>query len=218
MVDAAQTAGKYPIDAQANNIDLLAFSGHKGLFGPPGTGVLYIGERVDLDSLREGGTGSHSELEEQPLDLPYRYESGTVNSVGISGLGAGLRYILREGLEKIRVYEQFLTASLIEGLSHLPGVTLYTAKDSSRQAAIISFNVDGYEPGEAGAILDQAFDIKVRTGLHCAPAAHKTLGTYPLGTIRLSPGYFNTIEEINLTLQALEKIARTTAFKAVVLH
>src|SRR4030042_1458918 len=98
MGDAAQTAGKYPLDVQANNIDLLAFSGHKGLFGPPGTGVLYIGEWVELDSLREGGTGSHSELEEQPLELPYRYESGTINSVGIAGLGAGLKYIFSEGL------------------------------------------------------------------------------------------------------------------------
>jgi cysteine desulfurase family protein len=213
MVDAAQIAGKYPLDVKAGNIDLLAFSGHKGLFGPPGTGVLYIGERVELDSLREGGTGSHSELEEQPLDLPYRYESGTVNSVGISGLGAGLKYIFSEGLEKIRAHEQFLTARLIEGLSHIPGVTLYTAKDSTKQAAIISFNIEGYEPGEGGAILDQAFDIKVRTGLHCAPAAHKTLGTYPLGTIRLSPGYFNTAEEIDLTLQALEKITRATNIK-----
>jgi cysteine desulfurase/selenocysteine lyase len=218
MVDAAQTAGRYPLDVQANNIDLLAFSGHKGLFGPPGTGVLYIGERVELDSWREGGTGSRSETEEQPLELPYRYESGTVNSVGISGLGAGLKYIFSEGLAKIRAHEQFLTDRLIEGLSHIPGVTLYRAKDSPKQTAIVSFNIKGYEPGEAGAILDQAFDIKVRTGLHCAAAAHKTLGTYPLGTIRLSPGYFNTAEEIGVTLQALDRMVRTTATKAAVSH
>ena len=208
MVDAAQTAGRYPIDVQAGNIDLLAFSGHKGLLGPPGTGVLYVGDRVSLDSLREGGTGSHSEQEEQPFELPYRYESGTVNSVGISGLGAGLKYIFGEGLERIRTHEQYLTDRLIEGLSPIPRVTLYAAKDSSKQAPVVSFNIEGYEPGEVGAILDQAFDIKVRTGLHCAPAAHKTLGTYPLGTVRLSPGYFNTVEEIDLTLHALEKIAR----------
>ncbi len=213
MVDAAQTAGKYPIDVQAGNIDLLAFSGHKGLLGPPGTGVLYVGSRVDLDSLREGGTGSYSELEEQPLNLPYRYESGTVNSVGISGLGAGLKFIFSEGREKIQTNHQFLVDRLLEGLSDVPGVILYTAKDRSKQAPIISFNIEGYEPGEVGAILDQAFDIKVRIGLHCAPAAHKTLGTYPLGTIRLSPGYFNTVEEIDVTLQALDRIARTTAPK-----
>ena len=218
MIDAAQTAGKYPIDVKTGNIDLLAFSGHKGLLGPPGTGVLYVSERVELDSLREGGTGSHSELEEQPLDLPYRYESGTANSVGISGLGAGLKYIFSQGLERIRAHEQFLTDRLIAGLSHIPGVTLYTAKDSSKQAAIISFTIEGYEPGEVGAILDQAFDIKARPGLHCAPAAHKTIGTYPLGTIRLSPGYFNTVEEIDATLQALDRVARTAAIKAAVLH
>jgi len=213
MVDAAQTAGKYPLDVQANHIDLLAFSGHKGLFGPPGTGALYVGERVDLDSLREGGTGSHSEQEEQPADLPYKFESGTVNSVGISGLGAGLKYIFSEGLERIRTHEQHLIDKLIEGLSDVPGVTLYAAKDRTKQAPVFSLNINRHESGEVGAILDQAFDIKVRTGLHCAPAAHKTLGTYPLGTIRLSPGYFNTVEEINLTFQTLDKIARTTAPK-----
>ena len=215
MVDAAQTAGKYPIDVQAGNIDLLAVSGHKGLFGPPGTGGLYVSDRVNLDSLREGGTGSYSEMEEQPSALPYKYESGTVNSVGISGLGAGLKYIFKESLEGIRTHEQSLIDRLIQGLSNIPGVTLYTAKDRSKQAPVISLNVEGYEPGEVGAILDQAFDIKVRTGLHCAPAAHKTLGTYPAGTVRLSPGYFNTMEEIDLTIQALEEMARTELPKGV---
>jgi selenocysteine lyase/cysteine desulfurase len=207
MVDAAQTVGKYPLDVQANHIDLLAFSGHKGLFGPPGTGALYIGERVDLDSLREGGTGSQSELEEQPTDLPYKYESGTVNSVGISGLGAGLKYIFKEGLDTIRGHEQYLTGKLIEGLVLIPRVTLYVAKNGAKQAPVVSFNIKGCEPGEVGAILDQAFDIKVRAGLHCAPAAHKTLGTFPLGTIRLSPGHFNTTEEVDFTLEAIKKIS-----------
>jgi cysteine desulfurase family protein len=207
MVDAAQTVGKYPLDVQANHIDLLAFSGHKGLFGPPGTGALYIGERVDLDSLREGGTGSQSELEEQPTDLPYKYESGTVNSVGISGLGAGLKYIFKEGLDTIRGHEQYLTGKLIEGLVLIPRVTLYAAKNGAKQAPVVSFNIKGCEPGEVGAILDQAFDIKVRAGLHCAPAAHKTLGTFPLGTIRLSPGHFNTTEEVDFTLEAIKKIS-----------
>ncbi|MFC2010830.1 aminotransferase class V-fold PLP-dependent enzyme [Chloroflexota bacterium] len=207
MVDAAQSAGKYPIDVQVGNIDLLAFSGHKGVFGPPGTGVLYMGNGISLDSLREGGTGSQSELEEQPIALPYRYESGTANSIGISGLGAGLKYIFSEGLESIRTHEQDLIDRLIEGLSHISGITLFVAKDPFKQAPVISLNIKGYEPGEVGAILDQAFDIKVRTGLHCAPAAHKTFGTFPLGTVRLSPGYFNTAEEIDLTLEAVKKIA-----------
>jgi cysteine desulfurase family protein len=207
MVDAAQTAGRYPIDVQAGNIDLLAFSGHKGLLGPPGIGVLYVGSRVDLNSLREGGTGSYSEQEEQPLALPYRYESGTINSVGISGLGAGLNYIFSEGLEKICAHERYLIDRLTEGLANIPGLILYRSDDEFKQVPIISLNIAGYEPGEVGAILDQAFDVKVRTGLHCAPAAHKTLGTFPLGTIRLSPGYFNTVEEINFTVAAIKKIA-----------
>ena len=209
MVDAAQTAGKYPLDVEANNIDLLAFSGHKGLFGPPGTGALYIGERVDLDSLREGGTGSRSESEEQPADLPYKFESGTMNCVGIAGLGAGLKFIFKEGMDKILGHEQFLTNQLLEGLSRIPRVTVYKAKDGSGQAPVVSFNLEGSTPGEAGAILDQAFDIKVRSGLHCAPAAHRTIGTFPLGTIRLSPGYFNTTEEIDFTLEAIAKIANS---------
>jgi len=207
MVDAAQTAGKYPLDVQVNHIDLLAFSGHKGLFGPPGTGVLYIGERVALDSLREGGTGSHSEQEEQPVDLPYKFECGTANTIGIAGLGAGLRFIFKEGIEKILAHEQSLTDRLFKGLSQIARISVYKAKDGSKQAPVISFNIGGSEPGEVGAILDQTFDIKVRTGLHCAPAAHKTFGTFPVGTVRLSPGYFNTTEETDFTLEAIAKIA-----------
>jgi cysteine desulfurase family protein len=209
MVDAAQTAGKYPIDVQASNIDLLAFSGHKGLFGPPGTGALYIGNRVNLDSLREGGTGSYSEEEEQPVILPDRYESGTQNSVGIAGLGAGLKYIREEGLEKIRAREQSLTDRLIEGLSKITGITLNIAKNNLKQAPVISFNIKGFTPGDVGTILDQTFDIKVRTGLHCAPMMHKTIGTFPLGTIRLSPGYFNSLEEIEMTIKAIDRISRS---------
>ena len=209
MVDAAQTAGKYPIDVQASNIDLLAFSGHKGMFGPPGTGALYISNRVNLDSLREGGTGSYSEEEEQPASLPDRYESGTLNSVGISGLGAGLKYIREEGLEKIRAREQSLTDRLVEGLSKITGITLFIARNRLKQAHVISFNIIGFTPGDVGTILDQTFDIKVRTGLHCAPMMHKTIGTFPLGTIRLSPGYFNSLEEIEMTIKAIDRISRS---------
>ena len=207
MVDAAQTAGKFPINVETSNIDLLAFSGHKGLFGPPGTGVLYLSNRVNLDSVREGGTGSFSEQEEQPDILPDKYESGTLNSVGISGLGAGLKFIFDEGLEKIAAHEKFLAAKLIAGLRGIPGVTLYLPKDLSRMVPVVSFNIKGYQPGEVGTILDQAFDIKVRAGLQCAPVAHKTLGTFPSGTVRISPGYLNVAEEIELTVKAVERIA-----------
>ena len=207
MVDAAQTAGKYPIDIAAGNIDLLAFSGHKGLFGPPGTGVLFIGNRANLDSIREGGTGSFSEQEEQPDILPDKYESGTLNSVGIAGLGAGLKFIFDESLDKIIAHEQFLAAKLIAGMRGIPGVNLYLPKDLSRMAPVVSFNIKGYQPGEVGTILDQAFDIKARAGLQCAPVAHKTLGTFPSGTVRISPGYLNLAEEIELTVNAVERIA-----------
>jgi selenocysteine lyase/cysteine desulfurase len=128
--------------------------------------------------------------------------------VGISGLGAGLRYIFSEGLERISTHGQYLIDRLIEGLANVPKVRLYGAKDRSKQVPVVSLNIEGYEPGEVGAILDQAFDVKVRTGLHCAPGAHRTLGTFPSGTVRLSPGYFNTIQEIDLTVHALEKIAK----------
>ncbi len=208
MADAAQTAGRYPIDVEAQNIDLLACSGHKGLLGPPGTGLLYIGERIELDTLREGGTGSQSELEEQPSDLPYRFESGTENTVGIAGLGAGLDFINSEGVDKIREHEESLTERLLDGLGGISGVTVYAAKDRAHQAPIASFNIGNSDPGEIGAILDQAFDVKVRAGLHCAPAAHVTLGTFPHGAVRLSPGYFNTISEMDAVIQAVEKIAR----------
>ena len=213
MVDAAQTAGRYPIDVQAQNIDLFACSGHKGLLGPPGVGVLYMSERVELDTLREGGTGSQSELEEQPGELPFKFESGTPNTVGIAGLGAGLKFISREGLEKILAHEQSLTARLLDGLSRISGVTVYGAKDKADQAPIVSFTTDRSGPGDVGAILDQAFDIKVRAGLHCAPVAHRTMGTFPQGTIRISPGYFNTVEEIDFTIQSIGKIARMGSLK-----
>ena len=207
MVDAAQTAGKHPIDVAAGNIDLLAFSGHKGLFGPPSTGVLYIGNSVNLDTLREGGTGSFSEQEDQPETLPDKYESGTLNSVGIAGLGAGLKFIFDEGMDKIIAHEELLTNKLIAGLRVIAGVTLYLPKDLSQMVPVVSFNIKGYQPGEVGTILDQAFDIKVRAGLQCAPLAHKALGTFPSGTVRISPGYLNLAEEIELTVKAVERIA-----------
>jgi cysteine desulfurase family protein len=207
MVDAAQSAGHIPIDVQAANIDLLAFSAHKGTLGPPGVGVLYISPSINPDTIKEGGTGSSSESEEQPDAMPYKFESGTLNTIGIAGFGAALKYINETGLKKIAAHDHELIKVLKDGLFKTPGVSVFCAKDESRQLPVVSFNIQGYTPGEAGAILDQAFDIKARTGLHCSPCAHKTLGTFPLGTVRLSPGYFNTSEEMETTIQAVEKIA-----------
>lgn len=207
LVDAAQSAGVLPIDVEADMIDLLAFPGHKSLYGPTGTGGLYVGPRVSLTPQREGGTGSESEQEDQPERLPDRFESGTQNTVGIAGLGAGVEYVLAEGLERIAAHERALTQRLLDGLAQIPGVALYGSQDASRRTAAVSFNLAGWEPVDLGAVLDQSFDIAVRPGLHCAPAAHQTIGTFPQGTVRLSPGYFNTPAEVDFVLEAIAKLS-----------
>jgi len=211
LVDAAQTAGVLPIDVQKDHIDLLAFPGHKSLLGPMGTGGLYIGPGVEMDSLREGGTGFASEEEEQPLALPYRHESGTANAPGIAGLGAGIKYLFDQGMDAIRQHEERLIQRLIAGLKDIPGVDLYHSKDGAAQASVVSFNLEGWEPGELGVTLDQAFDIQVRSGLHCAPSTHRVLDTFPKGTVRVSVGCFNTEEDIDYTLNTLEQVAKTVA-------
>ena len=209
LVDAAQTAGLYPIDVQSDNVDLLAFPGHKSLLGPMGTGGLYVGPEVELGSAREGGTGFASEEEEQPDDLPFRHESGTANAPGIAGLGAGIKYLLDQGMDAVRSHEEGLIRRLIDGLTDIPGVALYAAGDGIGQASVVSFNLEGWEPGELGVTLDQAFDIQVRSGLHCAPSTHRILGTFPRGTVRVSVGCFNTHEDIDFTLNTLEQVAKT---------
>jgi cysteine desulfurase family protein len=211
LVDAAQTAGAYPIDVAADGIELLAFTGHKSLYGPMGTGGLVIGERVDLtrlEPLKRGGTGSRSEWEEQPDFLPDMCESGTPNTVGLAGLEAGLRWVLERGVEAIRAHETELTKRLIEGLGDIPGVTMYGGLDAVRQTATVSFNITGVEPSEAGLRLDDEYGIMCRVGLHCAPAAHKTLGTFPRGTIRFGLGAFNSPEEVDVALEAVADLAR----------
>jgi cysteine desulfurase family protein len=208
LVDAAQSAAVLPIDVREANIDLLALSGHKGPLGPPGVGVLYIDKRVELEPLKEGGTGTVSESEEQPLERPSRYESGTPNTVGIAGLGAGVKYVLAKGVEAIRRQELELAVRLLEGLATNPKLTVFGPSAAADRIGVVSFRIDGWSPGEVGTVLDQAFDIKVRTGLHCAPAAHKTLGTFPQGTVRASAGCFNTRDDIDALLDAVARIAR----------
>jgi len=211
LVDAAQTAGAYPIDVQADAIDLLAFTGHKSLYGPMGTGGgLIIGERVDverIEPLRRGGTGSRSEREEQPEFLPDKCESGTPNAVGLAGLGASLRWVMARGVENIRAHEVTLTQQLIHGLRAIPGVTVYGGLDANRQTATVSFNIAGIEPSEVGLRLDEEYAILCRVGLHCAPAAHKTLGTFPVGTVRFGLGAFNTAQEVEAALDAVRQLA-----------
>jgi cysteine desulfurase/selenocysteine lyase len=208
LVDAAQTAGVLPIDVQAMNIDLLAFPGHKELFGPPGTGGLILGERVQLRSTRQGGTGTRSEEEQQPTGLPEAFEIGTLNSVGVAGLGAGVRFILDTGIGRIRAHQKAVVQRLLDGLSTVPGLTLYGPSHPDRQVGAVSVNLDGWEPTDLGVALDQDFEVAVRTGLHCAPLAHRTIGTFPTGTVRLSPGYFTTFEEVDWVVAALDGLAR----------
>ena len=230
LVDAAQTAGCFPIDAEADNIDFLAFTGHKGMLGPQGTGGFYIREGLSVRPLKRGGTGSLSEEMEQPLFLPDALESGTQNNVGIAGLGAAVEFILREGVEKIRAHETALTADFLKKLHHEAGLTIYGPLDAALQTATLSVTFDSIMPmeddpgftgcgsinlawmeegmpvGEAGDRLDEEHDILVRVGLHCAPMAHRTLGTYPDGTVRLSMGYFNTPDDIAFAANAIKKI------------
>ncbi len=211
LVDAAQTAGVVPIDIEAMEIDLLAFTGHKGLYGPPGTGGLVLGERVDaamIEPLMRGGTGSRSEFEEQPDDLPDKFECGTPNGVGIAGLGAGVRFVLERGIETIRAHEVALTRALIEGLSEIPGVTVYGTRDAELQTATVSFTVANRRVSEIGLRLDEEFGVLCRVGLHCAPSAHRTIGTFPEGTVRFASSVFTTLEEIRAALDAVRRIVQ----------
>jgi cysteine desulfurase/selenocysteine lyase len=214
LVDAAQTGGAYPIDVQADQIDLLAFTGHKSMGGPMGTGGLIVGERVDetqIEPLIRGGTGSRSEHELQPDFLPDVYESGTPNVVGLAGLQVGVRWVLERGVEAIRAHEVVLTRMLIDGLRSIPSVTVYGTMAPERQMATVSFNVAGMSPSELGLRLDDEYGILCRVGLHCAPTAHKTIGTFPDGTVRFGLSAFSTAEEVQAAIDAVRHLAQQGA-------
>jgi cysteine desulfurase family protein len=206
LVDAAQSAGSLPLNVLDASIDLLAAPGHKCLFGPLGTGFLYVGERANPAPLYVGGTGSRSADLEQPLDLPERFESGTPNTPGIAGLGAGLAFIKTVGRETIRHHELALLEQLLAGLGTIPGVTIVGPPTAADRGAVVSFSVAQHDPAAIGFRLDHDYGICVRTGLHCAPLAHRSVGTYPAGTVRLSPGFFNTPAHIDQLLAALRAL------------
>ena len=208
MVDAAQSAGVYDIDVEKMNIDLLAFPGHKGLFGPQGTGGLFIREGIVLESFFQGGTGSASHSLEQPDISPDKFESGTSNAPGIIGLGTGIKYILERGITSIREYEEGLTKHFIEEASKIEGIKLYGPLNPIEQGAVVALNIKDADSSEVSYILDQEYDIAVRPGLHCAPLAHKTIGTLEQGVVRFSFGIFNTHEEIDICIKALKDIAK----------
>lgn len=207
MVDAAQTAGVFHIDLQKTHVDILAVPGHKSLYGPPGTGVLYIRTGTKIKNIFAGGTGSKSEELYQPELWPDKFESGTVNSVGIIGLGAGVDFINQIGIDHIREHELKLCRKLIGGLQAIKNVKIYGPGPDLERTPVVSFNIGEESSSEVGYILDQVFDIAVRSGLHCAPMAHMSMGTLKQGMVRISVGYFNTMEDIEVTLQAIEQIA-----------
>ncbi len=206
MVDAAQSAGIFPIDVEQMAIDLLAVPGHKSLLGPTGTGFLYVRPGLELRPLLYGGTGNFSQSSTQPEEMPERLESGTLNTIGLAGLKAGIEFLEAVGLEHVRAHEQELLGRLIDGLSRLDGVTLYGPLGTVRHGGALSFNVKSLDPSMLGFRLDREYDICCRVGLHCAPEAHGTIGTFPEGTVRLSPGHFNTVDDIDRVLQAIREI------------
>jgi cysteine desulfurase family protein len=206
LVDAAQTAGVVPIDVKALCIDLLAFPGHKGLLGPTGTGALYVGPRAEVRAWREGGTGGDSSSETQPRQYPYFLEGGTPNVLGVAGLVAGVRYVQEEGAERLHAREVALTERLWRRLDELGGYEVFGHRDTSSRVGTLSFRSAALPAAELGGILDQAFEVAVRPGLHCAPHIHRSLGTFPEGTVRVSPGPFNTEADIDHLARALAEI------------
>jgi selenocysteine lyase/cysteine desulfurase len=208
LVDAAQSAGYIPFTAKELNADAIAFPGHKGLLGPQGTGGLWIREGFDVKECRQGGTGSKSEERTQPADMPDRFESGTQNTPGLAGLAAGARYVLDRGIDSIRSHEASLSNKILDGLSQIKNTELFGPKQSPDRTGVISFRIKDMDPSETSSILDNAFNIAVRSGLHCAPIAHETLGTLNTGgTVRVSAGVFTTDEEITTFIEAIEEIA-----------
>ncbi|MBZ0278159.1 MAG: aminotransferase class V-fold PLP-dependent enzyme [Anaerolineae bacterium] len=207
LVDAAQTAGIIPLDVEAFGLDMLAFTGHKGLYGLTGTGGLYIREGLELQPLMRGGTGSDSAYEHQPDFMPDIYESGTPNVAGLAGLAAGVHFLLDTGVEQVMAHERTLLSRFLSGAAAIEGLTLYGSTAIERRCGVVSFNLDGIMPSEVARLLDQEYSIFCRPGLHCAPGAHRTLGTFPTGTVRFSFGWFNTLDEIDRALDALDTIA-----------
>ena len=210
LVDAAQTAGVVPIDLRATPIDMLAFPGHKSLYGPTGSGALYVGPRTDgrIRAWREGGTGGDSSSATQPLELPYLLEGGTPNVLGIAGLAAGVAWVAETGPENLRRKEVAMLQRVVDWAENMEDWHVAGRWDPLTHVSALSLIVpQALAPQDVGAILDTSFDIAVRPGLHCAPYIHRAQGTFPHGTIRLSPGAFNTADQVQAFIDALSQIA-----------
>ena len=212
IVDAAQTAGVIPIDVKACHIDALCFTGHKGLLGPQGIGGIILTKEMaqTLTPLIAGGTGSFSHLETMPPHMPDAFEAGTLNLPGIIGLNEGLSYIESQGMENIHNHELALTQAFLEGLQSIDVVNIIGKQDIQDRTAIVSITIDSMDPASIAYELESAYHIMTRVGLHCAPRAHQTLGTYPEGTVRFSFGYTNTHEDVESALSALHRILKNT--------
>lgn len=213
IVDAAQSAGVLPIDMEKFNIDCLCFTGHKSLLAAPGIGGFLINERLNKEvaPLIEGGTGSLSDKEVQPSYMPDKFEGGTPNVIGILSINASLKFILNTKIEKIHKHEMDLCRLFMNGLNKIPGLQIVgynDTKDLSKRLSTVSISVGDKDMGEISHILSRDYGISTRCGMHCAPSAHKTIGTFPDGTIRFSIGYFNTKEDIEYTLNALKEIIK----------
>jgi cysteine desulfurase family protein len=208
ILDAAQTAGSVPLGVAELGVHLLAAPGHKGLLGPQGTGILYVAPELSLVPLIEGGTGTRSEERGMPEEFPEALEGGTLNTPGIAGLGAGVKYLLDRGLTDVHAAESRLLRTLLEGLGDIAGVQVYGPAAVERRVAVVSFNVRGKDGAHLGFALDEVYGIATRVGLHCAPDAHRTLGSFPVGTVRASLGPFSTETDVDALLRALGELAR----------
>lgn len=206
LVDAAQSAGIIPVDVERMGIHMLAFPGHKGLLGPQGTGGLYIHPDVELEPLLHGGTGSQSEAIDQPSVRPDRYEAGTLNTPGIAGLGEGVKFVLRTGVEAIHAKELQLANQLMEGLMEIDGVEVLGPNLGEDKTGIVSFRLSKMDSSEVAFILDQSFQIAVRAGYHCTPLAHASAGTAETGAVRASVGFFNGADDIEALVDAVKQI------------
>ena len=212
IVDAAQTAGVIPIDVKAYHIDALCFTGHKGLLGPQGIGGIILNKEMaqTLTPLIAGGTGSFSHLETMPPHMPDAFESGTLNLPGIIGLNECLAYIGSQGMENIHNHELVLTQFFLEGLQSIDGINIIGKQNIQDRTAVVSITIDSMDPASIAYELESTYHIMTRVGLHCAPRAHQTLGTYPEGTVRFSFGYANTHEDVESALSALHRILKNT--------
>ena len=204
IVDASQSAGCIPINVTEDDIDMLAFTGHKSLYGMPGIGGLYIKKGIILNPLKVGGTGIRSELLYQPEDRPIYYEAGTQNLPGIVSLEAGVDFILEEGIDHLRDRKCEITRAMLEEIKKIPDVIIYGRDE--HKSPIFSFNIKGLDPSEVGYVFEESFGIIIRSGLHCAPLIHRALGSYPKGSIRVSPSCFNTFQDAEYFVEAVKKI------------